>query len=45
MNLAYLGEHEHEGVKIRVTGGDFSVFMNKVVEAMQKAEVYAANKN
>jgi dipeptidyl-peptidase III len=28
-----------------VTSGDFAVFMNNVVEAMQKAEVYAANKN
>ena len=43
--MAYLGEHEHEGVRVNVTAADFVTFMADVVTSMSEAVKYAANEN
>lgn len=41
--MTYLGEHEHQGVKVRVTAADFKDFMRDVVASMEEAVKYVAN--
>ncbi len=43
--MAYLGEHEHESVRVKVTAADFVTFMADVVTSMSEAVKYAANEN
>ena len=42
-SLPYIGDHEWKGKTINVTSGDFSLFMKSCVEAMEQAELHAAN--
>jgi len=43
--LPFIGVHEFKGVKIEVTSGDFSSFMEDVVAHMTNALAYASNGN
>jgi dipeptidyl-peptidase-3 len=41
----YLKKYEKDGKTMYVTGQDFAVFMNEVVQSMAKAKEYTANEN
>jgi hypothetical protein len=41
--MAYLGDHDFQSTKIRVTAEDFRSFMGDVVQSMQEAVKYTAN--
>lgn len=41
--MAYLGDHDHNGTKVKVTAEDFSSFMSDVVMSMQEAVKHTAN--
>lgn len=41
--MSYLGEHDFQEKKIRVTASDFTEFMRDVVASMEQAVKYAAN--
>lgn len=41
--LPYLGDHEFEGKLIKITGGDFDIFMKRIVDNLAQALPYCAN--
>ena len=41
--LAHTGEYEYKGRKIRISNGDYSVFIDRVVENLTRALPYSAN--
>jgi dipeptidyl-peptidase-3 len=41
--MAYIGDHDYNGTKIKVSAADFSTFMRDVVTEMESALKYTAN--
>jgi dipeptidyl-peptidase-3 len=42
-HLPYAGEYDFENTKIRITNGDYSCFMGRIVQNLTRALPYAAN--
>lgn len=41
--LKHAGEYEYKGRTIRITNGDYNIFMNRIVENLTRALPYSAN--
>lgn len=41
--LDYFGDHQFEGKTVRIVGGDFDVFMKRIIDNLTQALPYAAN--